>query len=135
MLPCLAHSSFSKCSLGFPDSSDSKESFCNAGYVDSIPGSGREWQPTVSSLPLLPSSFCLYKKKKKILVIQTPYQKSVSLKYGCLLKEESNSNEACPIEIPSRTHKDGNRDPSRTHKNGLQLAYSFLIYKWVILKC
>ena len=27
--------------LGFPDGSDGKESACNAGYLGSIPGSGR----------------------------------------------------------------------------------------------
>ena len=31
---------------GFPAGSDGKESACNAGDPGSIPGLGREWQPT-----------------------------------------------------------------------------------------
>ena len=39
---------------GFPSGSDSKESACSAGHLDSIPGSGpwrRKWQPTPVFLP------------------------------------------------------------------------------------
>ena len=40
---------------GFPDGSNGKESACNAGDLDSIPGLGtpwrRAWQPTQVSLP------------------------------------------------------------------------------------
>ena len=42
--------------MGFPGGSDGKESACNAGNLDSIPGLGmipwkRAWQPTSVFLP------------------------------------------------------------------------------------
>ena len=37
--------------LGFPGGSEVKVSASNAGDPDSIPGSGRKWQPTLAFLP------------------------------------------------------------------------------------